>query len=398
MTTPTGQTFGDKYRVLTKDQLAETLLLEGHAYCSDMDAARDEIGKALGQWVKGGLPYRESGQAVLFDPVEVVSFVKAAGLRGEDDYWESRLVPTLRRFVADLETSPPDKVTAHYSRTFNMSDCASGEKKRLRMPLPLAARHAHLSINPQLPQQATGHRVSDGRLEARVATDSAGDIILGVEVQFEARGQRDEAAPDSDIYLKDKEGLVVITPAVQSLANRLAGDQEPEAAVRSFWEYLIEGFTFCPVHYDQIPPDSPLDWVIERKVYDCQLASALFVALCRARGIHGRLVGGHFLYAKSPTNHFWAEIWLENSGWTPFDFIGWDLSLGGRDSVWRDRFYGQMEPRMITECLPRSFTGAIGMAVPDAWLILRSICGAGVNLRLTGLDGKPVYTDHVTIR
>lgn len=392
-----GQAFGDEYRTLTEYQVVDTLLLEGHAYEADAPMARAEARNALRRWVASGLDVRESGGEMLFDPIEAVCFAKAAGLRGDDDYWERNLVGTLRRFVTDLDAAPPSRATVQYRRQFDTSRVPAGETLRLRMPAPLAERYPVLDIRPDLPDQATGHRLSNGRIEARVITTDASTITLGARFEFEVGEAAIDAAPDREIYLRPNEGLVVITPRVAALAQHLRGSSPPDAAVRAFWDYLIGNFTFCPIHYDQVPTDAPLDWVLDRQVYDCQLASALLVALCRASGISGRMIGGNFLYPRSPTNHYWAELWLENSGWTPFDFIGWDLSRGGQDAEWRDRFFGRLDARLITECLPRMFTGAIGVPVPQAWFMLRTIEGNGAQLRLTGVDGQTVYRDSIAL-
>ncbi|MBC2665165.1 transglutaminase domain-containing protein [Novosphingobium flavum] len=394
----TGQAFGDRYRTLTEAQVIATMLLEGHAHCPDLAAASAEAASALGRLARAGLGRRQNGNGYLYDPVEVATFVKLAGLREEDDYWERCYVATLRRFVTDLAAETASTRRVRYRRHFDTSRIEAGKTLRLRMPLPLAGRYAGLAVSPELPAEAAGHRVSDGRLEVRVAASGAAEIALGARLDLELGPPPCEGPAEGDLYLRAKEGLVVISPAVAELALRLSGTGTPHrAAVRAFWEYLVGNFIFCPVHYDQVPAEAPLDWVLEKRVYDCQLASALLVGLCRARGIPARLVGGHFLYRRSPTNHYWAEVWLDDSGWTPFDFIGWDLSRGGRDEDWRDRFAGQVDPRLITECLPQSFTGAIGVPIPEIWFMLRTMEGTGAQLRLAGANGETVYRDSVAI-
>jgi len=374
------------------------LLLEGFALAPNQAVARIVARRALDGWIAGGMGLRHTREGCLFDPVEVMAFARATGIAGQDDVWECCLVSTLRRFVMDLHREKLQGVSLVYRRRFDVSRIDSGKTLRLRMPVPLPQRHANLHIIPELPAEASAHRLSDGRLEVRVMTNGAAEICLGARVEFEVGRQCDQTPPDADLYLRATEGLVVITPQVAALAASLAGaGATPEIAIRGFWDFLIDNFSFCPVHYDQVPSDSPLDWVIQTGVYDCQLGAAFLVALCRARGIKARVVGGNFLYRRSPTNHYWAEIWLDDSGWMPFDFICWDLSRGGVDIPWRDHFFGRIEPRLITECLPTAFTGAIGVPVPPKWHILRTIKDAGVEIHLTGLDGNSVYRDHISI-
>jgi len=46
----------------------------------------------------------------------------------------------------------------------------------------------------------------------------------------------------------------------------------------------------------------------------CQLVSALFASMCRARGIPARILGGFYLYRTFSTNHYWAEAWIDGQG------------------------------------------------------------------------------------
>ncbi len=397
-----GQVFGDAYRSVPEELMTDMLVLEGYAGTTDMAAARQQARETLDRARGNGLALRvdNTGQR-LYDPVEVISHLKTAGRQGRDDFWPLRMMPTLRQFVEDLAAAPKalPKVVMDYSRTFNMFAVPPEKSLRLRMPLPLSERYKTVNIETHLPAEASQERKSDGRLEVKVLTASALEITCGVTLTLEPHGQDMLPPPsDPDIYLRPKEGLVMISDQIASLAERLSGNARPESAVRAFWNYVMDEFQFCPIHYDQLPADMPLDWVIESGIYDCQLASALFVGLCRARGIPARLVGGNFLYRHSPTNHYWAEAWLDNSGWTPFDFLSWDLSNGGEDSTWREHFYGRTDARLVTECLPQSFVGAIGVAVPPVWHILRTKSHDGADIQLVDLNGSFIYKDQIAIR
>ena len=393
-----GQTFGDIYRTVPQSRLIETLRLEGYAYAPE-ETAHHEINQALERWIGDGIGFRhdDKGQR-LFDPVEVICHLKTAGREGRDNVWEKKFVATLRRFVADLDLPGATSTIVSYSRTFSSAHIPPGQALRLRMPLPLTERYARVDIEPELPPEVISHRISEGRLEVRTSAIGAPDIRIGAQFHLERLIAENLPPPiDSAVYLRPKEGLIVITTEIEALARRLAGTASPEASIRAFWDYLMDEYIFTPLHYDQIPADTPLEWVMDSGCYDCQMASAFFVALCRARGLPARLVGGHFLYGRSPTNHYWAEVWLENSGWTPFDFLSWDLSKGGDDTQWRDHFYGQVDARLVTECLPNAFIGALGVPVPASWHILRTIQESGVEIELIGTDNVSVYRDHISI-
>ena len=394
-----GQNFGDLYRTVHEDTMIDMLMLEGHANSSDTQAARLDSQAALNLACEAGLSTRLDDQGRrLFDPVEVMCRLKSAEAIAGSDFWARRMVPTLQQFVADLDAAGDAQVSVSYRRTFDTSRVPPETALRLRMPLPLQGRYEKLDIDLDLPPEVISHRLSDGRLEVRAGSSESKEISVGVKLDFRLTQNGDLAPPPADdIYLRPKEGLIVRTDRVSALARRLAGTARPDEAVRAFWNYIIDELAFMPIHYDQVPLDAPLDWVLDTGNYDCQLASALFVALCRTQGIPGRMVGGNFLYRRSPTNHYWAEIWLENSGWTSFDFISWDLSKGGEDSLWRDRFYGRIDARLIMECLPQSFIGAIGLPIPPVWHILRTIEGNGARIRLVGVDNVTVYQDHIAV-
>lgn len=394
----TGLIFSDTYRTVPQDRLIDALLLEGYAYEEDRAAARADAAMAIERWTAQGLPVRRDAGTDRFDPVEVVHHAKIAGLKGDDDFWTGRFVSTLRRFVTDLAAERPDRVSLHCRRTFNLAGLAPGETKRLRMPLPLAGRYADFAVQPEPGPETESHRVSDGRLEARVRLGGEALVSLGATVDLTLGSPPVDLPPPNDALLRPREGLIVITPAVEALARHLAGKERAETAVRNFWDHLVDNFMFAPIHYDQIPSDAPLDWALNSRVYDCQLAAALFVGLCRAVGIPARIVGGNFLYRRSPTNHYWAEAWLDGAGWKAFDFLVWDLSRGGRDAAWRDHFFGRIDPRLINEALPESFTGAVGVGIPAQWLILRTIEDAGASIELTSLEGATVYRDSIVIR
>lgn len=393
-----GLKFSDTYRTLPEARLIDGLLLEGYAFASDSAAARADAAAAIDRWVAGGLPVRQEAGVRLFDPVEVAHHAKLAGLREEDDFWHGRFVATLRRFVTELAAEQPRQVSLSLRRTFNLSGIAEGETRRLRMPLPLAERYADCTVRPELTPAIESHRLSDGRLEARVRVGDEPLVSLGATVELTPARSANDQTPPGEALLRPREGLIVLSDAVAALARRLAGNERGAVAVRNFWDHLIDSCMFCPVHYDQVPAETPLDWVLERGIYDCQLAAALFVGLCRAVGIPARMVGGNFLYRRSPTNHYWAEAWLEDTGWQSFDFLVWDLSAGGRDPRWRDHFFGQVDARIVTEVLPANFTGAVGVQIPAQWFVLRTITGDGAAIELTGLDGASVYQDTIAIR
>lgn len=398
-----GIQFGARYRTVEEHAIVEMLLLAGFAFEVDLSRARITVIGALNRWIDNGLLV-QTGPAGdrRFDPVEVVTFLKQAGLEHGDCFWPDHYVETGRRLVGELPPGPGQLFNVELRRSFSLRDTPVGKAIRVRAPLPLRSAHGQiLELTTRIegvPQARL--LVTDGRLEARFVAEGQPEVTLGATFRI---GGADQAVAAGAIhapqdYLKPVEGLISISPTIRQLANRLAGDRASgQTAVRAFWNYMMDELACGPIHYDQVDPTGPCDWVLRSGWYDCQLGSALLVALCRSQGIPARLVSGHVLYAQAPTNHYWAEVWFEERGWTAFDLLSWDLSRGGRDALWREHFFGRIDHRMVMQRLPYEFTGALGVALPSAWHILQRRQGQGICVSIDGLDRRPAYRDIVTV-
>jgi hypothetical protein len=404
----------DRYRCIPETRLVEMVTLLGWAYEQGSSAAREGAEEALETWVKLGLKFRsppDGGR--LFDPVEVHNFMKLAAVEGRDGFLADRLAPTLRRLVQDLAASAPSGVPAEdarpfeveFKRNFNLRAVAFGRKLRLRAPLPLKGPHLqNLQVAPFcVAGRGAQLTVGPGRLELRMTPAGDEEAVVGAKLAFAARPQEqafdcEMTAEEKALYLRPREGLIVVSDRIRALALSLAGsDSTVGNAVRVFWDYIHDELMGGTIHYDQVDAVAPGDWVLDAGWFDCQMGSALFIALCRARGIPARLVGGNLLYRIAPTNHFWAEVWFDDRGWVPFDFAGWDLAAGGRDPQWRDHFYGRLDCRFTTQRMPRDFTGALGLPIPAAWCLLQRAIPGGVEMIFADVDGTPVYSDAVCV-
>jgi len=65
--------------------------------------------------------------------------------------------------------------------------------------------------------------------------------------------------------------------------------------------------------------------VLKRGTGSCSELAYAFIALCRARGVPARYVGGSMLRAGPPlffdrAQHRWSEFYLDDLGWVPLDF------------------------------------------------------------------------------
>jgi hypothetical protein len=406
---PLGMRFDDSYRTVPEPRIIKSIMFAGWTHEADTPLAIESSKKSLQEWVGMGLAFKTapSGER-LFDPVEVGNFMKSVGLAGRDAFLSERYVTTHRRMVLELANSSRSgerKFDVEFKRTFRLRSIPAGTKLRLRAPSPLAGNYLkEIEVKP-FAETAGESRITrgPGRLELRMVAGGEDEATLGATWSFTVRLQEPRAGdapeePDRAVYLSEREGLVAVTDRIRALAHSLAGSgaSAPET-VRAFWNYINDTLIFGAIHYDQIDAAAPCDWTLDSGWFDCQLGASLFIALCRARGIPARLVTGYLLYRVAPVKHFWAEVWFEDRGWTPIDLIGWDLCQGDLDPVWRDRFYGRLDYRLICERLPREFTGALGVPIPPAWYLHSTSEQGGVEARFIAIDGTPIYTDTTRI-
>ena len=389
--------------------MIEALVLRGWAFelaDGQGPAARGEAAEALWRWREGGLAWSEASDGEpLYDPAEVFNHMTWAGLAG-DPVWRDRHVKTGRGFVEDLARGAPERrFEARLSRTFNLTRQnlglrSAGRTLRLRLPLPLDGPDHRVLEVASCGAETTAWQ--DGRLDLRLADEGRESVSLEAVVSLamgEATAIARTSAGPSEIWRRPVEGEIRVTPRLAALAERLGGGLPDRDAVAAFWRHLMDSFCSGVVRYDDFAPAAALDWVLDHRWYDCRLGAALLVTLCRARGVAARLVDGYFLYDLYPTRHYWAEVWLADDGWRPMDVFAWDLSAGGEDAAWRDRFFLGLEPRLVLQRPPRRVTGPSSIGFPPSWQMVESPASPGVDISFTDvIDGSLIMRDHVAIR
>jgi len=413
---PPGIHADNRYRTIPEPQIVDMLLVAAFVYDSEagkQDAAIARISSAMDRWIRLGLGYQVTASGERrFDPVEVINRMKWAGYHGLDDFWVSHFVATSRGFFSEwdknandgdgpsaLLTHKPARFRVDLRRAFDLTGFKPGQKLRLRLPLPIPQLSDDVEVEAQAPADLSARiSRSDGRLDFQFAVPLRSEIEIAAKMSFTTDGRskdglsQTQAQPAPDTYLRESEGLIRITPRVCALAKALAGtDHDQLSAATKLFHYVIDELMCGLVHYDQVNANAPGDWVLDSGWYDCQLGSALFVSLCRACGIPARILSGHMLYRLAPGFHYWAEIWIDELGWIPFDFLTWDLSQAGRDLPWRNSFAGRIDYRLVTQCFPLTFTGPMSVRFPSAWHLVNAPFGKGMEIRFTELDGKLIY-------
>jgi hypothetical protein len=163
-------------------------------------------------------------------------------------------------------------------------------------------------------------------------------------------------------------------------------------------DFVMDELAIGAVRYDRLDRAAPLDTILDIGWCDCQMASALLVALCRARGVPARLVSGYWLIPTASSGHYWAEAWVDGR-WLPFDSAAWELAAGGRDLAWRDYYFGRVDHRMTTQVLPRTFNLAPSVRLPARWHALQGIDGDGIAMwTVDDATGALVFRDRIAVR
>lgn len=149
---------------------------------------------------------------------------------------------------------------------------------------------------------------------------------ISCEFQYKGRAMRyeisdgmpleSELPDDMDAYLMSEEFIQSDDLMIQKLANELT---EGKADLKSTVEAIYRYVALMPA----IKTSELTDAISAMRNHkaSCNGKSRLLVALCRAKGIPARVVGGIILdHGEKRTSHLWTEVWMGNE-WVPFDAL-----------------------------------------------------------------------------
>ncbi|MEE9614693.1 MAG: transglutaminase domain-containing protein [Thermodesulfobacteriota bacterium] len=121
-------------------------------------------------------------------------------------------------------------------------------------------------------------------------------------------------------YLREERFLEKNHAAIAGAATLLYGFEDLETA-RKTYNFVLEKLT----HLAYDIRDNGAVKVLGRRTGDCNDYSDLFVALLRANEVPARFVYGLVPASDGLPYHAWAEAFLEDYGWVPFDPLFGDL-------------------------------------------------------------------------
>ena len=139
-----------------------------------------------------------------------------------------------------------------------------------------------------------------------------------------ARLNRREDYPQDDRlddFLKHEKCIEKDHPAIQQIAEGIEGETEIDI-VKNIYDHVLDNMEYSTL--------GRKDWGAVKAVQlgkgDCTEYSDLFVALCRAKGIPARVASGYTVgFGSTSTRHNWAEVYLQEYGWVPFDPTAGDV-------------------------------------------------------------------------
>jgi len=118
---------------------------------------------------------------------------------------------------------------------------------------------------------------------------------------------------DKSQYLQAEKHIEVNDPAVQKAAAKLSRGSREKTVL------AIHRFVGGKLKYQYNENIRGAKAALADGVGDCDEYTALFIALCRAKKIPARWLGGQTTSWVETPDHSWAEVYFDDYGWVPFD-------------------------------------------------------------------------------
>ena len=140
-------------------------------------------------------------------------------------------------------------------------------------------------------------------------------------------------------FLKQEENIEKDHEQIQRIAESIKGQTETEI-VKKTYDYVIDNLDYI------VNGSKVLGAVgaLEQGKGDCSEYSDLFVTLCRAKNIPARVATGYTVRADADkSKHNWAEVYLQQFGWVPFDPSWGDM----KNVAIRNKVFSRLRPVYI---------------------------------------------------
>jgi hypothetical protein len=124
--------------------------------------------------------------------------------------------------------------------------------------------------------------------------------------------------PNMAVYLKAERMLECNDDLIQQLAKNITGPNEIDV-VHNIYHFVI---SYLDIDVSKAKGVGAAKTANSKKGM-CIDYCDLFTAICRAKGIPARVVGGYQAYFHMTPKHSWVEVYLKEYGWVPFDPTQW---------------------------------------------------------------------------
>jgi transglutaminase-like putative cysteine protease len=143
-----------------------------------------------------------------------------------------------------------------------------------------------------------------------------------------------ENLADPNVFLMSEKYIEQDSPRIQQIAKTITAPNQI-AVVGAIYEYVTDNISYL-IQKQELGALQTL----EKRQGACTEYSDLFVALCRAKGIPARVVKGYVSEPVYLPQHAWAEAYLNEYGWVPFDPTYGDVP----DETTKNRNFENLKP------------------------------------------------------
>ena len=161
--------------------------------------------------------------------------------------------------------------------------------------------------------------------------------------------------PDYKLYTRSERFIEADNPKIIQLANQVAGaETNPFRIAHRYYDYIIDTYDYKLSGKGLSGAKS----LMETGNGECGDYTALFVALCRSKGIPARPIVGYWAVSGIDQTHVWGEIFIEPFGWIPVDPI-----FGQLHKTMREYYFGNIDNRRVI--LNKNFNILLDPPSPD---------------------------------
>jgi hypothetical protein len=165
-------------------------------------------------------------------------------------------------------------------------------------------------------------------------------------------------SPLYELYTRPERFIESTDPQIVEIANQVAlGEENPYLVAQKYYNYVVETAHYRLVGKGLLGAKA----LLTNDEGECGDFAALFIALCRAKGIPARSVVGYWAISGVEQTHVWAEFYIEGIGWIPVD-----PTIGQQSTSDKEYYFGSMDNQRVI--LHKGFNVPLDPPAPDNYL------------------------------